>query len=643
MAADPAYLIYEYKLNIKEKGMQEITEVPYDEFSGYQINIESEIFINDKKLDNGIAWKTVEKNSNNEFTIVQVVNIANIREKELNVKEKLISLYIYNSEGGYKLNVDIAQEVTAKVIFNNNDKKVLAQKELSNGSTLYIEEVANSKFENYVLARFISKPQEYRKMNSKENEFMIQNPQFAICDENGDVINYVSNSLESYYEKVLSDGSIESYESNSDIKDEDIVRIQEVQLLKLGFDDENAPEKLKILPINRKLYNDRNDSETKFYNSEDWYQVKVGDVNITEDSQIGGSITITKIEETDDKIIFYYDKNGYVPAGIDFALRVKSPQMNYRYPRLEKNKGIDGEENKIIYTKNTFMLAGLPLISYPRFDNLDDLEFALFYNVKYDILTECLEFEWNPSENEQIAKIEDIKFTEFINDINDELETEYGGGMFSGIITEINDNYLKFYSEYENKDLILSNPKNYEYANGRTDEHIDFSEIKKGDYFKTQGYGVAGYKGENIEDFTIYNKLTIVRKIEGEELREELITHLLPSDMTKNSNQFKYRKLKNIDIVSENKAIITFEFADEYQDFFEQNEKFEIKAIVNENTYICRDSLFGVIFDDNDILFSNLDTVEYVPENVRIVLDKNTLNDEMPTVTQMELGYLDTQ
>ena len=332
-----------------------------------------------------------------------------------------------------------------------------------------------------------------------------------------------------------------------------------------------------------------------------------------------------------------------MPTGIDFALRVKSPQMNYRYPRLAKAKGIDGEENQIIYTKDTFMLAGVPLISYPRFDNLDDLEFALFYNVKYDILTECLEFEWNPSENEQIAKIEDIKFTEFINDINDRLENKTNRESFSGIITEINDNYLKFYSEYENKDLILSNPKSYEYVNGRTEENIDFSKIRKGDYFKTQGYGEKRYNGLDTEEFIVYNKLTIVRKLEGNELREELIAHLAASNMARYTNPFKYRKLKNIEIVNENKAVITFEFADCYQDILGNDEKFEIKAIVNQNTDICRDSYYGFLYEDNNILFSDLDTVEYIPERVYIVLDKNTLNNEMPTVTQMELGYLDTQ
>ena len=37
MAADPAYLIFEYDLKFKQEAMNEIGEIPYDEFEGYQI------------------------------------------------------------------------------------------------------------------------------------------------------------------------------------------------------------------------------------------------------------------------------------------------------------------------------------------------------------------------------------------------------------------------------------------------------------------------------------------------------------------------------------------------------------------------------------------------------------------------------
>ena len=40
----------------------------------------------------------------------------------------------------------------------------------------------------------------------------------------------------------------------------------------------------------------------EFYNQEDWYQVEAGDVNISETTQIGGTVTITRIDETDDEI-----------------------------------------------------------------------------------------------------------------------------------------------------------------------------------------------------------------------------------------------------------------------------------------------------------------------------------------------------
>lgn len=417
MAADPAYLIFEYDIKLKDKGMEAIGEVSYDEIDGYGITLNSETHINEqeKYLSGGRNLRTIEKVSEKEFRLVEIFCIANIKENVINVNKKMKNLVIYDvNTHEIKLNVDISQILTATVKFENREEKILAEAKLSNGSTLYIEEVSNSKFENFVLARTVSETKKYNEIVNKTNEFMIEDPQFAICNQDDEVINYDFHGLDSYYEKLQEDGS---YIVESNIDGEEYVRMQNVQLLKLAIKKGEEPEQIKILPLNRKLYNDRNSSEYEFYMQEDWYQVKTGTVNITEDSQVGGSVTVTRIEETDDKIIFYYDKNGYVPSDIDFVVRIKNKTMNYKFPRYLEYEGIDGDENKIVYTKDGSMMAGIYLAGHERLDNLDELEFAMFYNVKYDVLSEVLAFNWDKNESNEIATIENIEFTEFVKTI----------------------------------------------------------------------------------------------------------------------------------------------------------------------------------------------------------------------------------
>ena len=423
MAADPAYLIFEYDIKLKDKAIQEIGgEVPFTEHEGYNISLNSNTFINEneKILAGGRSLTPTEKITDKEFRLVEIFSIADIRGTELNIEKKIKSLIIYSNEPYRQivLNADISQNLTVNVKFKNREPKISAEKELSNGSMLYIEEVSNSRFENFVLARIVSQTKKYNEFVSRENEFMLEDLQFAICNQNDERINYDFNRLDNYYEVLQSDGT---YSVQENIDGEDQVRHQSVLLLKLAFEEENAPEVIKVLPVNRKLYNDRNKSEYEFYQNEDWYPVKVGENDISETSQIGGNITIIKIEETENELIFYYDGKGYVPCNIDFVLKVKNSKMNYWYPRYEEFKGIDGNENKIIYSKDLAFNAGMPLLNYNRLDNLNELEFAMFYNTKYDILSEPLSFNWEKAENNEVATIENIHFTEFVETINDNL------------------------------------------------------------------------------------------------------------------------------------------------------------------------------------------------------------------------------
>lgn len=642
MAADPTYLIYEYNLTFTDKAMNEIGEIPYDEFdgNGYKIYLEKELYINDNEFKNNQdMWNSVQKINDNQFKIVDAYNIVNLPENSLNVVQKLKSLYIVEDySSGYKLNVDIGEKITSKINFKDKEEKILAETKLSNGSTLYIQDIANSKFENYVLAKIVTTPVLYKDNQSRDKEFMIEDPQFAICDENDNPVNFEFTRLEEYFDKVSSDGNvIENQVDQSYLQDDDYIRIVDVQILKLGFDENNIPSKLKILPLNRKLYNDRNNSEIEFYKNEDWYEVKIGENNITEENTFGGSVTITKVEETEDKIIFYYDRKGFVPTYIDFVMRVKSPELNYWYPRKTEIKFVNGDENKIIYTKDLGWLAGAPLLNYERFDNPDELEFAMFYNTKYDILSEPLEFNWNPEENKEAGIVENIEIEKFDVAINDE------NGLWDsdGIVTEIKNDKIKFYSKFYKKELLLVDFNEFNFINGRTDEIIDLKDIEVGDYINILRRDTPVYVEMEATNDTTPKTVCVVKNLSGDKLKKELLKGLVLD--SKSSKYFpkhivNFEEFKGIEEINDNEILIKFLISDGYKEELENNEKFEIKFIIDRDTEIINSDYFNSEKLELEY-FKNEDfKIEYI-EDVFLRINKDTINDENPRVEKIYVPY----
>ena len=130
--------------------------------------------------------------------------------------------------------------------------------------------------------------------------------------------------------------------------------------------------------------------------------------------------------------------------------------------------------------------------------------------------------------------------------------------------------------------------------------------------------------------------MVIVRKLEGNELREELLKQmhfgipvLAPGDLV-------YREVKNIGFLDDSQAIITYEFSDMCQNTLGNAEKFEVKILVNQDTRISRSGDLKENFTVQD-----LKTIEYVPDRVLIYLDQNTVDDEIPTADEVYLGWLD--
>lgn len=130
----------------------------------------------------------------------------------------------------------------------------------------------------------------------------------------------------------------------------------------------------------------------------------------------------------------------------------------------------------------------------------------------------------------------------------------------------------------------------------------------------------------------------IIRSLNGNELKQELVRQL-GSNTPMFQVEFTYREAKNIEIVDSNNAIITYEISDLYQEEIGNDEKFEIKVLVNQDTIIYRsDEWAGDHFSIND-----LNNIEYVPERVIIYLEPSTVEDEIATASKVDVGWLDEE
>lgn len=128
----------------------------------------------------------------------------------------------------------------------------------------------------------------------------------------------------------------------------------------------------------------------------------------------------------------------------------------------------------------------------------------------------------------------------------------------------------------------------------------------------------------------------IVRSLNGNELKDELVKQLAGSGPMFYVD-FTYREVKNVEIVDNNNAILTYEISDMYKEEMGNDEKFEIKVLVNEDTIIYRsDELGGEHYTIDD-----LDNIKYVPERVKIYLDSSTTEDEIATASKVDVGWLD--
>ena len=200
---------------------------------------------------------------------------------------------------------------------------------------------------------------------------------------------------------------------------------------------------------------------------------------------------------------------------------------------------------------------------------------------------------------QKIEKKDSIK-----NITNDIEENSYS---YNGVITEINSNNIVFENHSNNEKYSIDINSNFKFINGRTNEEMNINDIKV-DYY--------------IDAYT-YEKskvITILSNIKEEELKKELMKNFAlenPLYLTVSPVG------TNMEIVNKDKAILTITFDDLLPDYNTDGGKFEMKVEINSDTVIeCKGGINKI---------EQLDEVAL--DIIKIKLDKNTIDNEIPIVT----------
>lgn len=199
-----------------------------------------------------------------------------------------------------------------------------------------------------------------------------------------------------------------------------------------------------------------------------------------------------------------------------------------------------------------------------------------------------------------------IDKNDFIKNItNDIKENSYG---YNGIVTEISDNNIVFENQSSNKKYSIDINSNFKFINGRTNDEMNINDLKVDYYIDTSTYEKS-------------KVISVLSNIKGEELRKELMKNFA----LENPIYLTVSPIgTNMEIVNKNKAILTVTFSDLLPDYNTDGGEFEMKVEINSNTKIeCKGLIVEYVEQLKDV---SLDII-------KIKLDRNTINNEIPIVT----------
>lgn len=417
MAGDSSYIVTKYIINFTEKALNELEKIEYDQINGYNLGFTKEIFINSKETKNVIEY--VDKLSDIEYTYIQIIDIRDLNENNLNVGIKLKTLIIgnnfYTRNNFTDINSDkkidevkIDKKINAQFIINNKKQTEFSaiEQALDKNTKFIIEKIANTNFDTYIKVTKITENLTMKEYDSK-NPFEYNS--FVITKNNNEILPYcVYYGDTKIYTKINNKLQISD---RNNIKNSDTIRVEENFTIRLGL--EQDIQKIKITPTQTTMYNDRTNEEKEMYDKVKWYPLVEGDLKYSANSGLGGILEIENIKIDENNITFYYNEKGIIGNENLVIIRKNNGIMNYIYATSEEKKGIDSNENKIVFARKESQRAGCAGwgMSWDELYNIDDItqfEFALLYGSTTKIIGKSIELNI-PTQDKESAKINNLK------------------------------------------------------------------------------------------------------------------------------------------------------------------------------------------------------------------------------------------
>ena len=439
MAGDESYVITEYKVELNDIAINECGEVEYWDSDGYRLWIYANVFINSTKITN-IA-SNVTKVSDREFVCTQIINRMNFNEENLNIEIDLDSFSINDK------NIKLGKVINVEMKLKNKIKNKFDIQEQNIGSNdkIVINGVGNTKFETYIIAQKVTENITYKEFKNRD---AYKYNSFIVTNEYGEEIPYtIKYSVWAGKNLYIKDENGEfNLSSNSYANDNDIIKNVENFIILIGNQDNIG--RVQVIPIETSIFNERTDEELNEYKKVKWYPLVEGKNKYLAQSSLGGTFEIEKTEINENDITFYYRTEGLLGNESEIIVRKKMKEMNYIYPTRTEKAGVDGTENKIVFSKEVWRAAGANVWKLDdMFDDISDVEFALMWGSRDKIIADPFNVDI-PKQSNNIADFNVIESYEPKKMIL-ECETEiFRGKMEKYEISYDKDNKVLSFDDY---------------------------------------------------------------------------------------------------------------------------------------------------------------------------------------------------
>lgn len=435
MASDNAYIIMQYNVVLNEKGIEKFGKIGKELHSGYDISINNSIKINDKEID--IAFDRTEyvnRMSDTEYDIYQIIQIANIDSKELKIEISERSLDTRTSQS--YINKEIIINATKD---ENTETFKKIEKKIDN-KTITIENFQNTSFETFIK---VSVDIENLKKEDIDDFYSERNPNnmsFAVLDTNNNYVPHICYIKKCLYKDEIGN-EISGYENEGSILSGNITSHLEY-IITLGNIDKEISD-IKLIPYISILPDERADDYEEHFNNLEWHKLESG--NYKQKNSLGGEIELTKMEASDEKIKFSYNLTGSVTnVETPVLLRVKDERLGFNviYPTNVYIKDVNAEENYVEFYRNGDV-TGVYSKNFEddedfKIKDISKVEFALLEKIHVDLLEAQINLKI-PEQNNQFLAIKKVETKEIEND--DEIQIDERN-IINEIVDLPNNNFI---------------------------------------------------------------------------------------------------------------------------------------------------------------------------------------------------------